>query len=43
MNTLFQTNTYTAYNGNESVTTFDVVSIKGRLCNKKPKAHKNIF
>lgn len=41
MNTLFQTYTYAAYNGTtmetSQMTTFDVVSIKCRLCNKKAK------
>lgn len=47
MNTLFQTYIRTAYNGTPMETsqmvTFDVMSTKCRLCNKKPKAHKNIF
>ena len=46
MNTFFQTYTYTAYSGTpmeSQMTIFDVVPIKCRLCNKKPKAHKNIF
>lgn len=46
MNILFQTHTYTAYSGipmETSQVTSDVGSIKCRLCNKKPKARKNIF
>lgn len=47
MNTLFQTYTYAAYNETpmeiSQMTTSDVGAIKCRLCNKKPKAHKNIF